>query len=145
MSRLKMSAPAIYHFAGSTWGWSRLVDLLEVVNQIRTEKKLAIFNACQLYLHFRALPINKGYTGDLPWVDEDTVLEMRTYQIETDLSMRKDRLEHLFIPAGWSTRVIQLVKQGVRCVQVITESSLFSSQTRTINFLDDAGKIIRVK
>lgn len=107
MFKPELEAPAIYHFADSSWGWCKVEDLLEAVNNTRRLHELSLLTRAELFDRFLPFSMSDG-PG---WL---SVRETPFYkQRLIGLKSRTDLLVGPLAPAGWAQDVLGLVRVGV--------------------------------
>lgn len=124
---MKKVAPAIYNFAGDTWGYYEYSELVECINNIREDKGKDKIDPSDVfyrfiglnlntdggYLHLNTLKCHQYWESDQPKSTgitcHDHIGELVFCFYGVDGLKKNCRW---FVPAGWGKRVLEAISRG---------------------------------
>ena len=124
MKSIKMTKPAIYNISGLPWGWVRLVDLAEAIDQTTEQTWENFFELGKDFVDGIMATVDGA--GNFANVTKD--LKVDPFANNGDnVEFAEESFEGLFVPAGFSMSVLSAIADGY--VRVKTESVVFYDTT----------------
>ncbi len=102
-------APAIYRIKGSDWGWYKLDQLLEGVNEIRDDQHLSKLEKEEFLENFISLAEHPQKGRGVLEVQDVLLSRKQILTVESELRF----LSNIFVPSGWGLHVLAVVRAGV--------------------------------